>query len=89
MLKNLQSEIVENRVKLLIKFLKDIFSSLYHALAKYVMEKKYFSIYGFSFYVGFFSLIILLIVVIFDFYVFNWYDYKKYFDEFNYIELLS
>ena len=58
---NLQSEIIEDPINLVMKFLKDILTSLYLVLAKYVMEKKYISVYGFSFYMGFFSLIILLI----------------------------
>ena len=85
---NLQSEIIEDPINLVMKFLKDILTSLYLVLAKYVMEKKYISVYGFSFYMGFFSLIILLIVVIFDYYFFKWTDYNNYFSNFDYKELL-
>ena len=85
---NLQSEIIEDPINLVMKFLKDILTSLYLVLAKYIMEKKYISVYGFSFYMGFFSLIILLIVVIFDYYFFKWTDYNNYFSNFDYKELL-
>ena len=58
---NLQDEIINSILPLLAKFAKEIFFSLYNVLAKYVMEKKYISVYEFSFYIG-------IIIVIFFLY---------------------
>ena len=85
-LENLQNEI--NNFRLYLKFLKDIFTSFYLVLAKYVMEKKYVSVYGFSFYIGAFNLIVLLIFEIFDYFFFKLTDYNEFFSEYNYKELL-
>ena len=85
-LENLQNEI--SNFRLYLKFLKDIFTSFYLVLAKYVMEKKYVSVYGFSFYIGAFNLIVLLIFEIFDYFFFKLTDYNEFFSEYNYKELL-
>ena len=77
--KNLQNEIVEEPSKLLMKF---------NVIAKYVMEQKYVSVYEFSFYVGLFNLIVLLIFSIFDYYFLKWTPLEKFFNNFNYKQLL-
>ena len=66
---------------LVSKYIKEILFSLYNVIAKYVMEKKYISVYEFSFYVGFFNLIVLIIFSIFDYYFFHIYS--------NYGDILS
>ena len=86
--KNLQKEIVEEPLNLSMKFLKQIFFSLYNVIAKYVMEQKYVSVYEFSFYVGLFNLIVLLIFSIFDYYYIKWTPFEKFFNNFNYKQLL-
>jgi len=63
---SLQQEIVNDTLLLIMKFLKQIFFSLYNVIAKYVIEKKYVSVYEFSFYVGLINLIILIIFSILD-----------------------
>ena len=85
---NLQNEIVNNLSLLIMKFLKEIFFSLYNVIAKYVMEKKYVSVYEFSFYVGLIDVILLIIFAIFDHYFFRLYNYTDYFNNFNTIEAL-
>ena len=64
---NIQKEIVGEPLLLSLKFLKQIFFALYNVIAKYVMEKKHVSVYEFSFYVGLFNLVVLLIFSIFDY----------------------
>ena len=44
----IQKEIVDDTLLLFLKFLKQIFFALYNVIAKYVMEKKYVSVYEFS-----------------------------------------
>ena len=85
---NLQKEVVNDLLLLIMKFLKEIFFSLYNVIAKYVMEKKYVSVYEFSFYVGLINLILLIIFSIFDHYYFEIYNYTDYFNNFNRNELL-
>ena len=77
--KNLQNEIVEEPSKLLMKF---------NVIAKYVMEQKYVSVYEFSFYVGLFNLIVLLIFSIFDYYFLKWTPFEKFFNNYNKKQLL-
>ena len=85
---NLQVEIVNNTIKLLLKFIKEILLSLYCVMAKYVMEKNYVSVYEFSFYMGLFGLIISGIVAIFDYYILEFGNYDEYFSNFSRKELL-
>ena len=66
---------------LISKYVKEILFSLYNVIAKYVMEKKYISVYEFSFYIGAFNLIVLIIFSIFDNYFFHIYS--------NYGDILS
>ena len=66
---------------LISKYIKEILFSLYNVIAKYVMEKKYISVYEFSFYIGAFNLIVLIIFSIFDNYFFHIYS--------NYGDILS
>ena len=83
---NLQKEVVNDLLLLIMKFLKEIFFSLYNVIAKYVMEKKYVSVYEFSFYVGLFNLVIFLIFLIFDYYFFKLTNYKDCFKDFDTIQ---
>ena len=85
---NLQTEIVEDPINLVLKFVKQILFSLYNVIAKYAMEKKHVSVYEFSFYVGLFNLVVFLIFSIFDYYFIKWTPFKEYFNNFNYKHLL-
>ena len=87
-LNNLQNEIVNEPLLLIMKYLKEIFFSFYNVIAKYVMERKYVSVYEFSFYVGLINLVLLGIFSILDHYFFKLFDYKEYFNNFNGIEFL-
>ena len=85
---NLQNEIVNNTLHLFTKYFKEILFSLYNVLAKYVMEKKYISVYEFSFYVGLIVLILLNIAFAIDYYWFRMSYYDQYFSKFNKTEIL-
>ena len=80
---NLQNEIVNEPADLIMKFVKQVFFSLYNVMAKYVMEKKYVSVYEFSFYVGLFNLIVFLIFAIFDYYFIKLTPFGEYFKKFD------
>ena len=85
---NLQNELINNPLHLAMKLLKEIFYPLYNVIAKYTMERKYVSVYEFSFYVGLILFIALMSFALLDNYYFKLFDYSKYFENFNYIELL-
>ena len=84
---NLQNDIINNPIFLIIKYMKEISFSLHIVIAKYVMERKFISVYELSFYIGLISLIILIIFAIFDYYFFKLNEYKEYFNKFDVIEL--
>ena len=86
MTKNLQNEIT--KISLLIKFIKEIFFALYNVMAKYVMEKKYVSVYELSFYIGVINFILSAIIEVFDYFFFKYDDLDKYFNNFDIKELL-
>ena len=54
---------------------------------KYLMEKKFCSVYELLFYYGFIELILLGIYSIFDYYFFHLDNFEEYFNNFNYIEI--
>ena len=85
---NVINDINSHLVLLIIKFIRETLFSLYNVMAKYVMEKKFVSVYEFSFYIGTISLILLIIFSIFDYAFFGIDDYKEYFNNFNGTEFL-
>ena len=87
-LDNVINDINSHLVLLIIKFIRETLFSLYNVMAKYVMEKKFVSVYEFSFYIGTISLILLIILSIFDYAFFGIDDYKEYFNNFNGTEFL-
>ena len=84
----MQNDIINDLPLLLIKFVREILFSLYNVLAKYVMEKKFVSVYEFSFYIGLINLIIVGIFSVFDYYYFRIDNYEEYFSNFNVKESL-
>ena len=86
--KNLQVEIVQQPWNLIMKFLHGVLFPLYNVMAKYVMDKFYVSVYEFSFYIGLFNLVILIIFSIFDYYFIKWTPFEEYFKNFDYKQLL-
>ena len=71
---NLQNDTCNKTLVVLHKYLKEIFYSSSNVVAKYVMEKKYVSVYEFSFHVGIINLILLNYICYFWalFYSFEW-----------------
>jgi hypothetical protein len=84
---NLQNEIVNKILKLLLSFIRIIALSLYYVLAKYIMEKKFASIYEVILSNGLINFILFIIFAVIDYYCFGLYDYANYFKNFNIAEL--
>ena len=83
---NIQNEITN--YFFLFKYLKEIFFSLYNVMAKYVMDKKYVSVYEFSFYIGAINLILSGIFMVLDYFFLKFDNLEKYFNNFDIKELL-
>ena len=83
---NLQNEITT--AGLYIKFLKEVFFALYNVMAKFIMEKKYVSVYELSFYIGVINFTLTTIVEVIDYFFFKYDDLDRYFNNFDVIEFL-
>ena len=71
-----------------MRIVREIMYSLSSVVDKYIMEKKFISEYVILLADGIFTFVLFLIFSIFDYHFFGIDDYKGYFNEFNYIELL-
>ena len=85
---NLQKDITEHYLLLLMRFLREILYSFHDVVDKYIMEKKYGSIYEIAFYTGLINIILLGILSILDYYYFGLDNLPNYFNNFDRIELL-
>ena len=83
---NLQNEIAT--AGLYIKFLKEVFFALYNVMAKFIMEKKYVSVYELSFYIGVINFTLTTIVEVIDYFFFKYDDLDRYFNNFVVTEFL-
>ena len=84
---NLQKDLINNYWFILMSLLRQSLLSLNYVIIKYIMEKKFVSVYEVSFSYGVISLIINLIFAILDHNFFGIYKYKEYFNKFNIREL--
>ena len=66
-----------------MRFLREILYSLHDVINKYIIEKKYGSIYEISLFNGIINLILLGIFSIFNYYFFDFDKFIEYFDNFN------
>ena len=87
-LENLQNDLKNEIWLFLLRILKEVLHSLSCNIDKYVMEKKFISVYLLLLFNGIFNVIIFGIFAIFDYFFFHLYDYKDYFSKFSVIELL-
>ena len=86
---NLQNDISNNFSLLLVSFLRFILVSFNFVIYKYIMDKKFVSVYGLYLGVGFITLALFNIFAILDHNYFKFYEYESYFDNFNGEELLT
>ena len=57
-------------------------------MAKFIMEKKYVSVYELSFYIGVINFTLTTIVEVIDYFFFKYDDLDRYFNNFDVIEFL-
>ena len=88
MLQNLQNDISDNLTLFLFRVLREILYSFHDVIDKYIMEKKFGSIYEILLSNGIITLILLLIFAVLDYKFFGLDDYEEYFNNFNGKELL-
>ena len=84
---NLQQDITENILYLLLRFLREILYSLHDVIVKYIIEKKYCSIYEISLSNGIINIILLIIFAIINYYFLNIENFNDYFNNYNIKEL--
>ena len=71
-----------------MRFLREILYSFHDVIDKYIMEKKFGSIYEIALYTGIINILLLEIFSVLDYYFFGLDDLPKYFNNFNGTELL-
>ena len=86
---NLQNDITKNILLLLLRLLRQIFHTSVDIINKYVMEKKYCSVYDLCLYVGIIDIILFGIFSIINYYYLKLDDFEKYFSNFDINEILS
>ena len=87
-LNNLQNDIINNWQMILLSLFGEILYSLQDVIDKYIMEKKFCSVYELSLYGGIINLILLGIFSIFNYYYFKLDNFEEYTNNYNYIEFL-
>ena len=85
---NLQEDIINNLLFLFLRVLREILFSLNDVISKYVMEKKFCSIYELMFYTGFLDFFFFGSYTLLSYYYFKVDNFEEYFNNFNIIELL-
>ena len=85
---NLQNDIKNNILFLLLRFLREIIYSSTTVINKYIMEKKYCSVYDLSLYTGIIDVLLYGVFAVINYYYLKIDDFEKYFSNFNNTELL-
>ena len=85
---NLQTEIISEPLNLFFRYLREILLSSHFVIIKYIMEKKFVSVYEYTFKNGLYSLILFGIFAVFDYFFIGFDNYEEYFSNYNYVETL-
>ena len=85
---NLQNDFNNNLLLLLLRLIREILFSLVKVINKYLMEKKFCSIYEIYFLSGLFLFLFFVIFSILNYYYFELDNFVEYFNNFNSTELL-
>ena len=85
---NLQNDFNNNLLLLLLRLIREILFSLVEVINKYLMEKKFCSIYEIYFLSGLFLFLFFVIFSILNYYYFELDNFVEYFNNFNSTELL-
>ena len=86
---NLQNDLSNNLLLFFYRFLREIFYSLYDVVNKYLMEKKYCSVYELCFFIGLINLILFGIFSIFNYYFLKIDDFEEYLNNLNLSEIFA
>ena len=87
-LENFQNDIINNTVKLIIRYIRELLFSLYIITIKYMTEKQFCSIYKISWIHGILNVLLFIIFAILDYYFIGFCEYETYFNNFNGKEFL-
>ena len=87
-LDNYQYDIKNNLAILFIRLIREILYSLSSVIDKYIMEKKYVSVYEILSAHGILTLLLFIIIAILDYNFWGIDNYEEYFSNFNSTELL-
>ena len=85
---NLQNDITNQILLLLLRLFREILYSFHDVIDKYIILKKFGSIYEIGLFTGIINLILLGIFVVFDYNYFGLDKYEEYFNNFNCGEIL-
>ena len=77
---NIKKDINNNLILFLLDFLREIIFSFHNVFVKYLMEKKFVSVYEYSFYNSIINFILIGIFCIFDYNLIKENDYGNYFN---------
>ena len=88
-LENIQNDIIKNTSYFLLRLLREILYSLHDVLIKYLIEKKFCSIYEIALFNGIITLILLILFSVFDYFFFHIDNYFDYIDNFEGVEIYS
>ena len=85
---NFKKDIKENLFLFLMDFPREILFSLHNIIVKYLMEKKFVSVYEYSFYNSLINMVLTGIFAIFDYYYIKENEYENYFNSLETIDIL-
>ena len=86
---NLQYDISHNLILFCLRFFREIAISFREVVNKYLIEKKYCSVYELSFFMGLINLILFGIFSLLNYYYLKIDDFAEYINNFNRTELLA
>ena len=87
-LENIQNDLTNNLLLFFITLIREILFSFHNVFVKYIMEKKFVSVYEYTFYNGLIHFSLTGIFALLDYLFFKLYNYEDYFNNFNITELL-
>ena len=87
--KNIQNDLENNWFLLLLRLISEIIVSLHNITNKYLMEKKFCSVYEISLYSGIIITSLFGIFACFNYYFFHLDDFAEYFTNFNNKEIIG
>ena len=85
---NLQKDLTSNLLNFFLRLIREVIYSLGNVINKYLMEKKYVSVYELSVYTGVINSIFFGIMEVIDHFYFDLDDLDAYFSNFNSTEIL-